>query len=508
MGGDAGFLFPNNHPNPVLTRKPGWTPPSKIVNVTGGGNFILYRFDHKDALDSPGPVALQITPPGGEAYTLAYRIVDVPGAPEGAILLWEYQGFRSRLLDGRPGSALGIADAPLPVGASFTEPTGQVRVTITGKGGSGVEQFLKVSVEVNPESSPGVEMSIPPVVPAFARTPFAVNSAGWTWHSDVVGISAASARDGEAVIVGERGLPTGGNEIAIGRAETRHPFSNFELYAINTGTVVNALYSTGATLVAAFDGGVSFTSRPFGWVTRGIPIDIYAIAGEGTTAEPFIVVGESVPGTGAVARSENGGNSWSVLPLPANVPTLRGVARGGGVFVAVGDDGAAYSSADGITWLAVTTGTTSTLHAIAYDDGIWVAAGDENRILTSPNGGTWTERFDLPGTQLSLRAISFSDGIWFSSGAGSGVGISSDGGVTWTPTFLPDQTGGVVQLDALAAADGAVFAAGSGLATCASTGTGVAWAPVSSWETATTATAATFHGGRLFVATTAGDILA
>ena len=492
MGGNASFLFPNNHPNPVLARKPGWVAPAKIADATNGGDFRLYRFNHKNAPAAPGPLALRITPEGGEAYTIAYRYI--PGV-DGAMLIWEFAGFRSRLLDCTPGSAAGMTDATLPVGTSATDPTGTLRIRILSAGGSGTQQFLKVSVE---KVEPG-GVSVPPTVPTFARAPFAPEDPvpAWIWHGDNDGATAASGGNGLLRVVGERGLATGGNEVITGEAIlTPHPFSNFETYATNAGAPINAIYSNGSTLFAGLDGKIARTSRPFGWTVATLPLDVQAI----TSAGPVVIAA----GDNGILRSANGGATWSAPGFIPATGTLRGLTRSsGGLFVAVGDAGAVLFSTDGIAWnVAATVPSGANLYAVAYGNGTYVAVGDNYTILTSTDANTWVRRYLLPGP-ASLRAVVYASGEnrWFASGIGTGIGTSTDA-TTWQPVHLPPDP--TIEFRALATAGGAVFAGGDGYTACAPARQGTAWSVLSSLDL----TAASFHGGRLFVGTLGGDVLA
>lgn len=74
--------------------------------------------------------------------------------------------------------------------------------------------------------------------------------------------------------------------------------------------------------------------------------------------------------------------------------SLRGVAFGGGLFVAVGDAGMIITSPDAVTWTPVTSGTGNDLRAIAYGPGGFVATKINISLpyLTSSNGITWTAR--------------------------------------------------------------------------------------------------------------------
>jgi hypothetical protein len=73
---------------------------------------------------------------------------------------------------------------------------------------------------------------------------------------------------------------------------------------------------------------------------------------------------------------------------------LRGVASGGGEFVAVGDGGVILASFDGTNWTSNPSGASVILRAVAYGKGNFVAVGDQGTILEStgtipvrPGGG-------------------------------------------------------------------------------------------------------------------------
>ena len=86
-----------------------------------------------------------------------------------------------------------------------------------------------------------------------------------------------------------------------------------------------------------------------------------------------------------------GGTDYSkVTDSKFDTTDIRGVAYGGGKFVAVGGGKSAYST-DGTTWTTVTVpGTTPTLNAVAHGGSKFVAVGG-NKILSSAEGTlNWT----------------------------------------------------------------------------------------------------------------------
>src|SRR5436309_13862918 len=92
---------------------------------------------------------------------------------------------------------------------------------------------------------------------------------------------------------------------------------------------------------------------------------------------------------------------------------VNGVSYGNATFVAVGDEvwytsgllkrASIWVSADGVTWVRQATGLTGLvrLKGVAFGGGTFVAVGAvedpgyqvlENVVLTSPDGSNWTKR--------------------------------------------------------------------------------------------------------------------
>ena len=94
---------------------------------------------------------------------------------------------------------------------------------------------------------------------------------------------------------------------------------------------------------------------------------------------------------------------------------LLGVTFGSGIFVAVGETGSVYTSANGINWTPRTSGTSLDLFGVTYGQGAFVAVGapDPNNgnlaaVLTSADGQTWVPA--ASGTVYALRGVTFGMG--------------------------------------------------------------------------------------------------
>lgn len=88
-----------------------------------------------------------------------------------------------------------------------------------------------------------------------------------------------------------------------------------------------------------------------------------------------------------VARSKSAQSTTN------NIPTnLVAIAKGNGVYVAVGNKGSILTSSDGKTWNSQSTGVSIDLHDIIFNNSnkLFYAVGDKSTLLSSPDGITWT----------------------------------------------------------------------------------------------------------------------
>jgi len=122
-----------------------------------------------------------------------------------------------------------------------------------------------------------------------------------------------------------------------------------------------------------------------------------------------------------------------------DIPT---VTRGGGQYVAVGENGRIATSPDGITWTHRFSGTSDDLKDVAWNGRLYVAAGG-NTIISSADGVTWTFRRDAGGG--SLKSLAWGDGLFVAVGKRHGnlMGLTmiSGDGIIWAsynePSSVP-----------------------------------------------------------------------
>jgi hypothetical protein len=119
---------------------------------------------------------------------------------------------------------------------------------------------------------------------------------------------------------------------------------------------------------------------------------------------------ESVAASGslAVAVGDNGavytspdGARWTRRPQ-SFVTWLRGITFGQGLFVAVGEGGFIATSANGVDWMRRTSRTTAHLNRVAWIGNQCFVVGDNGSILTSTDARQWSAFPSATGITNSL----------------------------------------------------------------------------------------------------------
>ena len=186
-----------------------------------------------------------------------------------------------------------------------------------------------------------------------------------------------------------------------------------------------ALTINGAIYIQTGSGYVT-TSDGWNWVAR--PAYHQPMAGDGASR----IVGAAGAWLG---YSDDGGASWTRC-ASAQTQTVNAVAYGGGVFVAVMNNGAVARSTDnGVTWTPATSGVASHLTGVVYQNGTFVAYGASGGLTTSPDGSTWTPRTSGVSTVISKVIWADTLSLWvlccYNSGTSNVISTSPDLG-TWT----------------------------------------------------------------------------
>ncbi len=130
---------------------------------------------------------------------------------------------------------------------------------------------------------------------------------------------------------------------------------------------------------------------------------------------------------GVFLHSQNG-TEWSGPIDRPETTELTDVAFANGRFVTVGNGGAVFTSADGVTWLQAPSGTFAKLLAVAGRDGRIVAAGDNGTLITSADGLAWQAANS--GTPHRITALAAHLG-WIVGAGDNGTVVVSRDGLQW-----------------------------------------------------------------------------
>src|SRR5882762_5814609 len=82
-------------------------------------------------------------------------------------------------------------------------------------------------------------------------------------------------------------------------------------------------------------------------------------------------------------------------------------------------------------WQPRETGLTTTLNGIAYGGGIFVAVGDQQTILSSSNACTWTLRRQNSALPRPFRGVTYGNGLFLAVGSREALIYSSSDGLHW-----------------------------------------------------------------------------
>ncbi len=161
--------------------------------------------------------------------------------------------------------------------------------------------------------------------------------------------------------------------------------------------------------------------------------------------------------TGEAGRVLYADGADDFLPGVLAAPTtdwLEAVAASPSLVVSVGDNGAVYTSTNGIHWKRQNSGTTEWLRGVTHGAAGFVAVGENGRIIASQNGTNWVSRNS--GTTIAFNRVGYSLGRYTAVAESGQCRFSTNGGVTWQV----EATGAANDLFNVAGSDAARLAVG------------------------------------------------
>jgi hypothetical protein len=209
-------------------------------------------------------------------------------------------------------------------------------------------------------------------------------------------------------------------------------------------------YTSGLTNVVITGGGYSSLATATASInaTSGVNSVTITDAGAGYTSTPTVAIVDSNARYVAIA---NGSTTSAFLLSDASATanwttggstgqtTMNALAYGGGVWVAIGGNGASTASSTTNAVSAWTTRSLPTLgsgswNAVTYGNGRFVAISTGSTLITaySTNGTSWTAGGNLPAGFTTGTSIAYGNGRFVAIASGARqVTYSIDNGVTW-----------------------------------------------------------------------------
>ena len=213
----------------------------------------------------------------------------------------------------------------------------------------------------------------------------------------------------------------------------------------STNSSWTGVAANGNTVVAVADSGQFRVARSLDGGTTWSFLDLGATFNKSWShianiGNLFVAVA-SAGGTNHIMRSDNGGASWTLAGTPLTV-AFNCVATDGTRFVAVGTGTATHKSDDGITWTAIGAAPNSLNYtSVAWSGTTWVACADNGGAATNfmtgdaANITTWTAQANgLAGTWVEIIRAPGGTALWAitSSGGTAGAATITQNGVTYT----------------------------------------------------------------------------
>ena len=180
----------------------------------------------------------------------------------------------------------------------------------------------------------------------------------------------------------------------------------------------------------------------------------------------FVAVGNA----GAIYSSPDA-VTWTVR-TPPNTPNYTDIAFANGVFIVVGTltgsgNPPIARSTDGITWSLPTTYYAGTQTGVSYGNGIWVSVSNKQSHVSTDNGVNWTNSATINELEF-VQGLSFGNGV-FTAVTAIGTIVYSYDGLTWTTSNILYSSSAFVdvafgnQTFVTLAGDGTVYTSSDGI---------------------------------------------
>lgn len=484
--------LPDAHFHSEAKQRLNWLSTGDWIDATAGGTG-TYRIHRVDNQNTTGARGLRVTRGADDYLWVGHRRSFANGwLKAGAYIVWKRPGQgRSWFVDFTPGSSTPSSDdrrdGALAIGRTYADAAANVFITPIARGGVSPGEYIDVRVNLGPfpgNVAPTATIGGPSTIGARQSVIFNAQAtdtngdalayawdfgSGFTFDNNP---SAATAWNSGGTYIVKLTVSDmkGGSVTATKLVTVSDPLTTWSNRANTSVGDFHALAASPTHVLAVgedfttFSGPAALSTDGATWGngTLGTNRQGYGAVWDGAQ---FIVCGMEydfgVPGWVGCILTSPAGTGWTRRLFTGT--SLRGLAAGGGVRVAVGENGHIRRSLDGVTWTAIASGTTHHLEGVAHGGGRFVATGYDPAgsgnvvVLTSPDGLTWTDRSAGAGVESwqDLREIVWAQDRFVSSGWYSKLRTSVDLGVAFQ-----NVTANAVDAPALAFGNGVYFAAG------------------------------------------------
>ena len=433
--------LPASHFNVSQKAKLGYLE-DKFTTTTATGTYRIFRHDARAAT---GKQALVVPAGNDYDYWIEHRqqlpdssFASTSRLRSGVLLHWgKRPAFTSSsangtyLLDCTPISAAGMADAPLAIGETFTDPTYGLNFTPIAQGGISPAEWIDVRVEIGTNGTnrnPVLIASMPAAVPARTDVVFSASATdadgdntiiSWDFGDGIVRAGANVSwrwfKGGSYTVTAKAVDGRGGIALRTVVVDVVDPLLTWVRRSggVSTDTLKDVIYASGRFIAV---GSSYFLMSPDGvsWSRVSGGTNVYYSAIASGAGGRLVAVGERYDfarrqwiGGGGTSID---GVSWTACALQTQAGRFTSVAFGGGKFVAVGTDGRIAYSVDGLNWTEATSGSSQRLDRVRYNAGMFVVVGNAGTLLTSVDGIAWQNRSVV--SPYSLSSLVYHAGQW------------------------------------------------------------------------------------------------
>lgn len=187
-------------------------------------------------------------------------------------------------------------------------------------------------------------------------------------------------------------------------------------------------YGNGKYVVVDYDNGIYVSDKVYGGYE--CKLEVTGIEGIAYSGKTFLAVGKE----GKAYTSEDGMTWTSITSFTKS--DLCEVIYANGQFVVVGQEGCIFASSDLKAWYDYSIDTMSDIRTVSYDGTCYFIGGYEGKIMVSANLSDWKEAVSTSSSNIRyVRDIVVHDEELFAatySEDGKGeIWVSLDGGFTW-----------------------------------------------------------------------------